>query len=443
MAKNIIYLSDKGGCGMWRHIFQTLAHDTNSKSDANQFSTTFTTDLILDPNYYADVVSVSIQRWNSLHNLDMFRRFIKPVCDKHQIYLLYHIDDDMHYKHIPLYNRGRPGYVGDKVQNGIKEMLNGSDFVIVTTDYIKKTYHEVYDVPLENIIAIPNLLPRYWFGDRYRPEEKVAQFNKNKNRPRIGIVSSLSHYNLEGVRCLKSKQDIAVKYDAKRKVWATEENKIVPEEETMIIEDDMSQIIPLIKETVNDFKWVLFGYTPSALESLVNEKKIEYYPCVPILNYASRFDNLNLQAVVVPLKKGEFNFCKSHIKTMEASALGVPIFAQNCLPYDRVMRREFLFDDAKELKEKLIKFKFSSSGSFRKIIEDNWKWLNSPHHEGDVDIRNYWLEDNMNVWEPIFHLRKKPIQLSFNKFCMLKKEQKESELKNTIYKSDDGCLILK
>lgn len=53
-------------------------------------------------------------------------------------------------------------------------MLQAADFVTVTTDYIKQYYHKNYDVPLENIIAIPNLLPKYLFGDRYNKEVKLA-----------------------------------------------------------------------------------------------------------------------------------------------------------------------------------------------------------------------------------------------------------------------------
>jgi predicted GNAT superfamily acetyltransferase len=52
-------------------------------------------------------------------------------------------------------------------------MLNISDLVVVTTDYIKNYYNKRYGVPLSNIVAAPNLLPRWWFGDRYDPEKKV------------------------------------------------------------------------------------------------------------------------------------------------------------------------------------------------------------------------------------------------------------------------------
>lgn len=107
-----------------------------------------------------------------------------------------------------------------------------------------------------------------------------------------------------------------------------------------------------------------------------------------------------------PIKKMEFNYCKSHIKTMECAALGVPLFATNCLPYSRVMPREQLFDTQEELKEKLMKLKFTSSHIYKDTIEKQWKWLNSPCYEGDFYLVNYWLEDNLpNVWLPLFKMR--------------------------------------
>ena len=68
---------------------------------------------------------------------------------------------------------------------------------------------------------------------------------------------------------------------------------------------------------------------------------------------------------------------------MECAALGVPLFATNCLPYNRVMPKEQLFDTADELKEKLTKLKWSSAHVYRSIIEKQWAWLNSPCIEGD------------------------------------------------------------
>ena len=93
--------------------------------------------------------------------------------DANQGYVIYEIDDNMSDKYIPKFNRGRKAFEGAEIQANIKEMLNTADFVTVTTDYIKEFYHKEYGVPLKNIIALPNLLPKYLFADRYRPELKL------------------------------------------------------------------------------------------------------------------------------------------------------------------------------------------------------------------------------------------------------------------------------
>ena len=260
---------------------------------------------------------------------------------------------------IPKYNRGRAAFEPPQIQDNIKTMLNTADFVTVTTDYIKQFYHKHYGVPIENIIAVPNLLPKWWFGDKYDPEKKVNQFKKFRAKPRIGIVSSLSHYNIDNVM-----EDVDGRATRKKTrpdgsyTWVNEDGKEVDEASLKKITDDFDDIAECVRSTTKDFQWVMFGYCPPQIKDLVDEHKIEFYPGVPLLDYAMKFNQLNLQAVVSPIKKTEFNFCKSHIKTMECAALGIPLFATNCLPYSRVMDANYLFDTADELKEKLTKFKF-------------------------------------------------------------------------------------
>ena len=360
--------------------------------------------------------------------------------DANSGWLVYEIDDNMSDKCIPKFNRGRAAFEGDKVQSNIRQMLNTADFVTVTTDYIRNFYHEHYGVPLENIIAVPNLLPRWWFGDKFNSEEKARQFGKFKTKPRIGIVSSLSHYNVDNV--MEDSNGLAARKKKKpdgTDVWVSENGKEVSEEELHKIEDDFDDIVKCVRETVKDFQWVFFGYCPPQVRDLAEKKLIEVHGGVPLLNYASKFYNLQLQAVVSPIKKTDFNFCKSHIKTMECAALGVPLFATNCLPYSRVMPKEQLFDTADELKEKLAKLKWGSTYIYRSIIERQWHWLNSPCHEGDFDIRNYWLEDNLqNVWIPLFKMRQKGLRISMKNFMEQYDKRKEEEKKKLLFVSESG-----
>lgn len=212
-------------------------------------------------------------------------------------------------------------------------------------------------------------------------------------------MSSLSHYNVEGVR-----QDAQGRAVRQRKnpdgtlSWVREDGVEVEEKDTQYITDDIDDIVDCIRSTVNDFQWVFFGFCPPKLKDLVDKKKIEVHGGIAILNYPSAFYNLKLQAVVAPIKDMEFNRCKSHIKYMEAAALGVPLLASDQLPYNRVMPKKQLFSDSSQLKEMLMKLKFMSAGSYESIVESQWQWLNSEHDEGDFHIRGYWLEDNLKIW---------------------------------------------
>ena len=349
----------------------------------------------------------------------------------------------MHYDDIPMFNRGRQAFASDKIQDNIRYMLNTADLVVVTTDYIKQYYNRKYGVPVENIVSVPNLLPKWWFGDRYDKERKLQQFQKNKARPRIGIVSSLSHYNIDGVRVSKDGKACRLQKEGENEVWKDQDNKVVNYEDTDIITDDLDGIVDMIRDTVSDFQWVFFGYAPPKLRDLIDRKKIEYHPGVAILNYPSVMENLRLQAVVAPIKDMEFNRCKSHIKFLECCASGIPLYASNMLPYSNVMKRDFLFDDGNELKDKLLKLKFSSTGAYGQIIEDNWKWLNSPKRDGDFNIKNGWLEDNLGIWIELFKLRPRAPICSMKIFWEQQLKKKNEIEQNSIFSGGDGVEILK
>ena len=438
--RNIVYLSDRSGTGKWRRIWpiqslDCVAQNTNIQVDYSQTP-------ILDENFYKGMTTVTVQRWISDQQKTIFCNFLKPILNRNNGWLIYEIDDNMASSEIPLFNRGRKAFEPFEVQNNIREMLNAADFVTVTTDYLKEFFHSHYGVPKDNIISIPNLLPRYLFDDRYNVDKKLSQFRQNKAKPRIGIVSSLSHYNIDNVRkdsdgnaCRKNTRPDGSEY------WVSESGKELDYSETFQIYDDIDEIIDTIRSTINDFQWVFFGYCPPKLMDLAKAQKIEVHSGVPIMNYISKFDQLNLQAIIAPIAKIPFNFSKSFIKYMECAALGVPCFATNCEPYSRVMPKQQLFDTGDELKEKLFKLKYSSAKIYEDIITNQWQWLNSKHVEGDFTINNYWLEDNLNIWTNIFRLRPKTIQVSINIFANNYEQHKKTEQENTIFKTNDIEII--
>lgn len=444
--RNVIYLADTSGTGLWRRIFQTNA--VNCIGGQLNITNTATQTPILDQNYYRGVNSVTIQRWINDAQRDLVLRFLKPLMDQNSGWLIYEIDDNMSSEFIPKFNRGRAAFEPKQIQENIRLMLNAADFVTVTTDYIKNFYHEYYGVPLENIISIPNLLPRWWFGDRYDLDEKLKQFSFFKAKPRIGIVSSLSHYNIDKVRQDKDGKATRLKKQPDgTEVWVNEDNQIVPEDQTSVILDDFDEVCDCIRSTVDDFQWVMFGHCPPKIEDLAKKGKIEVHGGVPLLNYASKLENLKLQAIVAPIADIEFNRCKSFIKTMECAAIGVPLFASNYEPYKRVMPSSQLFNSGDELKQKLMKLKFgtsgeSSTGAYKKMIEAQWKWLNSPCKEGDFYLKNFWLEDNLGIWIDLFRMKQKTLNISLDSFVKQSEARKKEEESKVIKRSSSGEAVI-
>ena len=85
-------------------------------------------------------------------------------------------------------------------------------------------------------------------------------------------MSSLSHYNVDNVR-----EDVNGKAVRKTKkpdgteVWVNQEKQEIPEDQTHVITDDLDEIIDCIRSTINEFRWVFFGYVPPKLKDLVEK----------------------------------------------------------------------------------------------------------------------------------------------------------------------------
>jgi len=134
---------------------------------------------------------------------------------------------------------------------------------------------------------------------------------------------------------------------------------------------------------------------------------------------------------------------------MECAAIGVPLFASNYEPYKRVMPEEQLFSSGDELKQKLLKLKFgtgsygNSAGAYKKLIERQWKWLNSPCKEGDFMLKNFWLEDNLaEVWIPLFRMKQKTLRVSMDSFVKQFEERKRAEAEKLIKMSASGEAVI-
>ena len=87
--------------------------------------------------------------------------------------LVYEIDDATSSQDIPIYNRGYDAFNDPKRQDNIRCIMELCDLITVTTTYLKQNVSKRYGIPEHKIVAIPNLLPNWWIGDRYDVEKKV------------------------------------------------------------------------------------------------------------------------------------------------------------------------------------------------------------------------------------------------------------------------------
>ena len=61
--------------------------------------------------------------------------------------------------------------------------------------------------------------------------------------------------------------------------------------------------------------------------------KVEFHEFVPVQEYMTKMKSLELDVVLIPLEDNLFNRCKSHIKLLEFSTIGVPCITTEISPY--------------------------------------------------------------------------------------------------------------
>lgn len=446
---NAMWPSDQSGTGAWRFLWQNASIEALGES--TRIFNSVITKPIVDQNWYQGLNSFMVQRLISNQQRQLFEGVICQFSKMYSFWTIYNLDDAPHYKTIAPYNRGRWAYASDEIQENIKSMMNSADFVLTTTDYLKNYFNRTYEVPLDNIIVIPNYLPRWWIGGKYDNEKSTNNFRKSKNKGgklRIGIVSSLSHYNVDGIRqnvSLDSVDNVIkkTKLPDGSEVWKNPRGETVEDISNYTeVKDDLDVIIDAIEKTVDEVQWVFFGYAPPKLESYIKEKKIECYSGVNIYNYPEKLASLKLHAVVAPLQDNEFNRCKSNIKWLECAALGIVLLAQNINTYSNYMPEKQLFKDSTDLLEKIKWLQRMSANVYSDIIEQQFRWLNTAHHEGGWNSPNWWLENNYEPWLKLWKLRHKSSTLSLSRYLEVKKQQEDEMKKSLILSKNNGDLLI-
>lgn len=286
------YIADAGGCGHYRVMWpeQVINGLGLAISSSN-------TGLVGDPNWYAHLKCVQVQRQASDDHLN-FMKFLKDVQKQVGFKLIYNIDDVPFKEYIPDYNTYKFAFDDDKIRQNIIDMMNMTDEVIVTCDYMKNIFTEV--TGKKEITVIPNFPPKFWMGHQYNKLERFNIYDKHKKKPRILYSGSGAHF------------DVQNKTGGK---------------------DDFEFIIDFIIKTRHKYQWVFLGGAPNQLAEYAQKHEIEVHPWEPLLTFPYKIAQLEASLMIAPLQDNCFNKAKSDIKFVEAAMLGIPVLLQDIETY--------------------------------------------------------------------------------------------------------------
>lgn len=370
--------ADNSGCSFYRMLAPKLA----VKSVIKNINFTETERFLADQDWFRDVNLVHMQRQVSNPQHDYFTKFIVPLSNQTGMWVVYNVDDAIHKDDIPKYNQAWHAYQSDELMDNIKNMLQATDFLLVTTDYIKEYYIRRFEIEPDKVIVIPNYLPKWWMGQYYDLKKVNVNYDKYRKRPRVGIIASSTHYDL------------------------TNNNGGV---------DDFTSIVDYVKQTCSKYEWVFMNSVPLQLTEYAKQGKVTVVRGDNIMNYPDALAAMNCQAFVQPLIDNEFNRCKSPIKYLEAAAMGTPLVAQRINVYEPYT--DLLFNDVDEL-DKLLRKLFSNKNYFIDVVKKQKRELDSGRGG-----KGWWLENNIQDWSIFYRLTKKCINVDISKVIEIKKAQ--------------------
>lgn len=367
-----IFPADTTGCDFYRNFCprETIEHCVGNI----MFNTC--RKFLVDDNFFRGINVNILQRQVNNSQCEYYLKYIIPMSRKYGSWIVYNIDDCIYKDDIPKYNKAWEVYQDDQYMQNVYRMLNASDFVLVTTDELGEYYTKRFGVSKDSIVVIPNYLPRWWIEHCYDFEKSVRNYTKNKSRPRIGLIGAPSHYDV-------NKKNI---------------------------ENDITQILPYIKKTIKDYKWVIFGSKIPELDEYVSKGDIEFHGGIDILHYPDTVSKLNLQYVVAPLQDNTFNRCKSNIKLTESWAMGIGCAAQDICSYNKYTKDVFNNEESLDF---ILKRDLRDEDTFSEKISSNFSKMN-----------DWWLESHLDIWLRLYRLRQKPLLYNYDS------SRKQQEMKH-------------
>jgi O-antigen biosynthesis protein len=224
--------------------------------------------------------------------LHLVNRFINH-CKQNNLPIIFEIDDDL--TNVPTEKDHKGIYAQTAV--GIKAIIQASSTVIVSTEPLGKKLSQ-YNA---NVVVIPNTISEYtWF--KPIPIEQPPEID-NTEKFKILYMGNPTHT-----------EDLAL---------------IKPVFENLAHDGCSIQLYVIggePKDTNNEYEWYKRIKIPSASR---------HYPqFVPWFRYISQSFDL----AIAPLVDNEFNRCKSPLKYLQYSAVGLPSICSNVTPYQELVK---------------------------------------------------------------------------------------------------------
>lgn len=335
----ISFPSDRAGCGFYRTIIPF-----NYLVSEKEYDCPFLYNFNFDINFLARADWLRFQRNSTASHkaiIAEYRRMLAKATSKCKI--AYELDDLLH--EVEPYNILAYQYYTEARKKNAIELMKMSDMVTFSTQFLQDYYEDRHGIT--NSTVIPNYLPRYLWGhcgkrDKYRKSKE--------GKLRILWSGSASHIAKGG---------------------------------------DFDFLIPLIEKTIDEFEWVFLGVCPPTLLG-----KVEFADWQDFYAFPNALDAIDADVFIAPIKDTIFNYGKSDLKLLEASAIGLPCLCSATKdgigPYD-------LVPNALTVENKVD----SWYDVLKQLEKDETMWQ-AALDAGRAELANRWLEDNTKLYVDTF-----------------------------------------
>ena len=371
------YNGDDCACGFYRMHFPMMSLKTVLGGEY-RFKFLESENPILDARYYQSLSNlrvIRIQRWFQKQHATIVKNFLKPLCERLGIWLVYEIDDVLLYDEIPKYNLARPHFSPEIIGNSVQEIFDCCDLITVTTEELKNIYVENLHQDPNKFLVIPNYLPRWWVGDSFNLDNQLKQYDQQRQKPHIAFACSTNHFDVKNAN-----------------------NGV----------DDFTEIMPWIKKNLNKYQFIFVGGVPQQLQEEARKGLVIAQPPSDLMNYPRELKLRKIDLLIAPLINSKFNQCKSNIKWLEMSAIGIPMIGQNICTYNKYTDQVFdTMDDIDLWMDKLF-FRKNSRDFYANIILKNRQIV-----DGNDQNPGYWLEKNIKRYYSLYSLPQNTVKLDF------------------------------